>query len=148
VAQMPSTLAQAAITKGSLGWTRKAWPAGVTLDDGFRYPHSEHANTWQAMTDEQWLAAIEYLRLLETTWDATAVVQIIADGAHYAGTCSVTVRVSVPQLAGPGKCHKFEETGTFPSGDFTTVGALVYFLLHRADAHIGSALHVQQALPF
>ncbi len=58
VAQMPSTLAQAAITKGSLGWTRKAWPAGVTLDDGFRYPHSEHANTWSAMTDEQWLADV------------------------------------------------------------------------------------------
>lgn len=99
-------------------------------------------------TDEQWLAAIEYLRLLEKEWDATAVVQIVADGGHFAGTCNVKVTVSVPQFAGPGRCHKIEESGTFPGNQFTTVGALVYFLLHRADARIGSELHVQQALPF
>lgn len=99
-------------------------------------------------TDEQWLAAIEYLRLIESTWDATCVIRIVADGAHFAGTCSVTVTASVPVLAGPGRCHKLEEAGTFPSGDHTTVGSLVYFLLHRLDAQVGSELHVQQALPF
>lgn len=105
-------------------------------------------STKRRETDEQWLAAIEYLRLLESTWDATCVVTIVADGAHFSGTCSVTVRASVPVLAGPGRCHKLEETGTFPGNQFTTVGALVYFLLHRLDARIGSELHVQQALPF
>lgn len=102
----------------------------------------------QHETDEHWLAAIEYLRVIEKEWDATVVVQIVADGAHFAGTCSVRVTASVPVLAGPGRCHKVEETGTFPSGDHRFVGSLVYFLLHRVDATIGTKLHVQQALPF
>lgn len=97
---------------------------------------------------DQWVSALEYIRMLESTWKATVTVTITTDGSNYAQTCFVKVKAVVPSFVGNGRTYEVEKHERWPRGDYKTVGGLVYFLCHHIDHEIGTTLFKQQELPF
>lgn len=95
-----------------------------------------------------WISALQYIRMLESTWKATVTVEVITDGANYAQTCFVKVKATVPALVTPGKVYQVEKYDRWPRNDYKTVGGLVYYLCHQLDHEIGVNLYKQQELPF
>lgn len=91
---------------------------------------------------------LEYLRSIETTYDATVKIWVGTDGARYARTGYMTAHASVPHFEQAGRAMEFEEITNWPTIKAKTLEGVMYYLLTLLDRQIGDRLYKQQQLPF
>lgn len=65
---------------------------------------------------------------------STITIEMMSDGAHYAGSLTAVVKATAPQLERPGQVWKQVVQVSFPGNQFKTMESAVYYGLHRMDA--------------
>lgn len=65
---------------------------------------------------------------------STVHVDLVTDGALYAGTITVVARGTAPQFVGPGEVWKGCVQVAWPGNQFKTMEGAVFYALHKLDA--------------
>lgn len=76
---------------------------------------------------------------------STVKVEIMSDGAMYAGSSRIRAYAMSPQLVGPGQCWKGEVLAVWPNNQSRTLEGAIFKLLHELDAKMGRELWKQEA---
>ena len=76
---------------------------------------------------------------------STVKVEVMSDGAMYAGSLRIVARSTAPQLVKPGECWKGEKVAVWPNNQSRTLEGAIFKLLHELDALMATELWRQES---